>query len=173
MAGPINYTVDPGGEAKRAILKAARLGLDLSFSMGEATRITKKDATKNFILKGSGKYPPLNPKYLKRKQILSPGAPILTGVNPGKVKNGKKKSGGGASGRLKRSIIEKTSDSIIRIGKVSAEVGTKATSSKGAPYPKFVQEGTKKMQARKFIFFSQRMVREIVNTINADIGNQL
>lgn len=176
---PVSYDIDADKRFEKAIEKAIVSGLDLSFSMGEAARIIKKESTKNFILKGFGKYPPLSEKYLQRKLILAPGAPILTGAKSGSVRGGKKVSGGGLSGKLKKSIIETTPDSIIRIGKRNLEVGTKAESEKGAPYPIYVQDGTEnqdgseRMPGRKFLFFSQRMVTEIVNTINDDIANQL
>jgi len=160
---PISYDIDADNQFKKAIAKAIASGLDLSFSMGESARIIKKESTKNFILKGSGQYDPLNRQYFRRKQLLAPGTPILTGLT-------RKDS---VSGKLKKSIIGKTADSIIQIGKVSLVVGTKAKSRRGAPYPVFVQEGTKNMPARKFLFFSQAMVKQIVNTINADIKNQL
>jgi len=176
---PISYDIDADNQFRRAITQAIRSGLDLSFSMGESARIIKKEAGKNFILRGFGRYPPLSPQYLRRKRILAPGALILTGAKPGSVKDGSKISGGGVSGKLKKSIIGNTSDSILLIGERSLEFGTKATTSDGKPYPLWVQEGTKnkdgstKMPARKFLFFSQRMVRQIINTINADIANQL
>lgn len=166
---PISYDVDADDKFKKAMAKAIESGLDLSFSMGEAVRIIKKESTKNFTLKGFGKYPPLSPKYFAWKQKKAPGTPILTGLTPkGKV-----------SAKLKKSIIGTTSDSIILIGKRSLEVGTKAETDKGAPYPVYVQEGTEnedgseKMPGRKFLFFSQRMVKQIINTIEADIANQL
>lgn len=160
---PISYDVDADDKFKKAMARAIASGLDLSFSMGESVRIIKKESTKNFILKGFGKYPPLSKQYFIRKQRLAPGTPILTGLD----------EKGRVSGKLKKSIIETTGDSIIQIGKTSLILGTKAKSKKGAPYPVFVQKGTKNMPGRKFLFFSQRMVRQIVNTINADIKNQL
>lgn len=170
---PVSYDVDADMKFKKALFRAASSGLNLSFSMGEAVRIIKKESTKNFILKSSGQYPPLSKPYRRRKMILSPGAPILTGSRPGKTRNGLLVSGGGVSRKLKRSIIETTTDSVIRIGVRSLELGTKAESSKGAPYPRYVQDGTRKMPGRKFLFFSQAMVRQIINTIDADIKNQL
>ena len=131
--------------------------------MGDSVRIIKKESTKNFILKGPGQYTPLSDSYGKRKQVLSPGVPILTGVKPK----------GGQSGKLKKSIIGTTSDSIIDIGELTLSLGTKVVSKKGAPYPKYVQDGTTKMDSRQFLFFSQAMVKQIINTINADIRNQL
>lgn len=179
MANPISYDVDADKKFKEAIDKARKSGLDLSFSMGEAARIIKKEAGKNFILKGTGKYPPLSARYKTRKDILAPGASILVGAKPGSVRAGKKISGGGISGKLRDSIISNTSDTVLRIGKRTLVFGTKATTDKGKPYPRYVQEGTKnrdgsiKMPGRKFLFFSQRMVRQIVRTIDADISNQI
>ncbi|MGY5854062.1 MAG: hypothetical protein RTU92_10880 [Candidatus Thorarchaeota archaeon] len=170
---PISYDVDADKKFRLAMAKAIESGLDLSFSMGEAARIIKKESTKNFILKGFGKYPPLSANYFTRKMILAPGAPILVGARPGITKKGKLIAGGGISGKLKQSIVGATRDSILQIGKRSLIVGTKARSRKGAPYPLFVQEGTSKMPARKFLFFSQRMVQQIVNAIDSDIANQL
>lgn len=160
---PISYDIDADDKFKKIMAEAIASGLDLSFSMGESARIIKKESTKNFILKGSGKYPPLSKKYFERKQRLSPGTPILTGL----------KRSGAVSAKLKNSIIGNTGDSILRLGKRSLVLGTAAKSRKGAPYPIFVQEGTSKMAARKFLFFSQAMVKQIINTINADIDNQL
>jgi len=176
---PVSYDADADDKFKKAMSEAIESGLDLSFSMGESVRIIKKESAKNFILKGSGKYPPLSPGYAERKQILAPGAPILTGAKWGMIDEGEKFHGGGMSGKLKRSIIQTTADSIVLIGKRSVEFGTKAKSFGGAPYPLYVQEGTEnkdgseRMPARKFLFFSQRMVKQIINTINADIANQL
>ncbi len=161
----VSYDIDADKKFKQVMFTAISSGLDLTFSMGESVRIIKKESTKNFILKGSGKYPPLSPKYFKRKQILSPGVPILTGVNPL----------GGQSGKLKRSIINVTSDSIIEIGVRSLTFGTEVRSNKGYPYPQVVQKGTRDgtTPGRKFLFFSQRMVREITRTIDADIKSQI
>lgn len=153
MVAPI-YDVDADRNFRKTIEQAQRTGLDLSFSMGEAARIIKKESTKNFILKGSGKYPPLSPAYRKHKQLFFPGAPILV-----------------RTGRLRDSIIGNTSDTILRLGKRSLEYGTKAR-DKGRFYPRMVQEGIG-MPARAFLFFSKRMVKQIMNTVKADIENQL
>ncbi len=142
---------------------------DLRFSMGEGARIVKKGATANFILKGSGRYAPLSPKYKARKQILAPGAPILVGAKKGRTKAGKLVSGGGISARLRDSIIKTTGDSIIRIGKLSFEVGTSVKSSKGFPYGKAVQTGTSKMPARPYLLLTDPLVKQIINTIDDDI----
>lgn len=160
---PISYDVDADNQFKKGMAKAIASGLDLSFSMGESARIIKKESTKNFILKGSGKYPPLSRRYAAWKQKMAPGTPILTGLTlKGKV-----------SGKLKKSIIGKTADSIIQIGKRSLILGTKARDPKTNDfYPRKVQEGIGQ-PARKFLFFSQAMVKEIINTINVDIANQL
>jgi len=172
VSGP-RYDIDPDKAFRNAIADAISSGLDLSFSMGEAARIIKKDSTKNFILKGAGKYTPLSAAYAERKSILAPGAPMLVGAKPGIVQGGRKFIGGGISGRLRNSIVDKTSDSIIRIGKNTLEVGTSAKSKNGFAYPRAIQNGSSKMPARKFLFFSRAMVKQIMNTINADVANQI
>jgi len=139
---------------------------DLSFPMGEFARIIKKESTANFILKGFGKYAPLTPVYLKRKRILAPGASILVGARRGSTVNGVLKSGGGVSGKMRDSILKTTSDSVLRIGKTSMEVGTKAKTRSGAPYPRFIQKGTGKMASRPFLFLTKKMVKRMFNTLD-------
>jgi hypothetical protein len=152
--------VDPGNIFSNFLRMFARKNRDLSFSMGEAVRIVKKGSTANFILKGSGKYVPLSPEYAKRKAALAPGAPILVGP----------KESGGISGIMRDSILKTTPDSVIRVGKLSAEVGTKAKTRKGFPYPIAVHGGTSKMPARPVIFITDKMEKMIMKTIDAEIA---
>lgn len=156
----VSYDIDQDGRFKAFLNKVVKENDDLSFSMGEAARIIKKESTANFILKGYGKYPPLDPVYKKRKDRLAPGTPILTGV----------RSYGGQSGALKDSILGNTAGSIILVGKLSLVVGTKVKTKKNFPYPVAVQEGTRKMPARKFLFFTDKMVSRIINTIDDEIA---
>jgi phage gpG-like protein len=160
---PVSYDVDADKKFKATIEKAIKSGLNLSFAMGESARIIKKESAKNFILKGTGKYPPLSKAYAAWKQEHAPGTPILTGLTPE----------GRVSGKLKKSIIGQTSDSILLIGKHSLVVGTKAQSPEGDFYPRDVQEGKGRMPARKFLFFSQAMVGQIMRTIDAEIARLL
>lgn len=130
--------------------KAAKQPVDLTFSMGESARIVKKFSTANFILKGSGKYAPLSPAYAIRKNRFAPGRPILV-----------------IDGRLRESVVNNTSDSIVKITKDSAVVGTTV------PYAGFIQRGTRKMPARPFLAITKPMVDAIANTIEADVFGQL
>ena len=165
----IKVTVDPENKFRAYIRGVVTEIKDLRFSMGEGARIIKKGSTANFILKGSGRYVPLSPKYKARKQILAPGAPILVGAKKGRTKDGALLSGGGRSGRLRDSIIKTTGDSIIKIDKLSFEVGTSVTSKKGFAYGKAVQVGTSKMPARPYLLLTDPLVKQIVNTIDDEI----
>lgn len=169
MVEPLTIDVDEQRVFRNYLAKVIASVDDLSFSMGEAARIIKQDSIANFILKGFGKYAPLNPSYLRRKRILAPGASILVGANPGSVIGGFLKAGGGISGRLRDSIVGTTPDSVLRITKKSLEVGTKAKTKRGAPYPVFVQRGTQKMASRPFLFLTKKMVKRIINTIDDQI----
>jgi len=165
----LSIDIDPNGRFKKYLDIVQKEIKDLSFSMGESARIIKKFSTANFILKGTGKYEPLSAEYVKRKNILAPGALILVGAKGGKVKKGKKISGGGISGKLRDSIIKSTPDSVLNIGKLSLIIGTKAKSKRGAPYPFYVQNGTSKMPARPYLFLTDKMVDQIIKTVDEEI----
>lgn len=171
----LDIDIDPNGRFKKYFDGVQKEVKDLSFSMGESARIIKKFSTANFILKGTGKYEPLSDEYAKRKNILAPGASILVGAKRGKVKKGKRISGGGMSGKLRDSIIKSTPDSVLRIGKLSLIIGTKAKSKRGKPYPIYVQDGTEnedgsvKMPARDYFFLTDKMVDQIIKTVDEEI----
>ena len=124
--------------------------------MGESVRIIKKFSKANFILKGSGKYEELSPKYVLRKAKIAPGKPILV-----------------VDGALRDSVIKDTADSIIEISEDNAIVGTEVD------YSFWVQEGTKnkdgsvRMPARPYLALTIPIVDAIANTIEADVLNQL
>lgn len=129
---------------------AAGKDVDLTFSMGESVRIIKKSSKANFILKGSGKYAPLSPKYKLRKNRIAPGQPILV-----------------LRGDLRDSVVGITPDSIVDVSKDNAVVGTKAV-----PAP-FIQDGTRRMPARAFLALTTPIVDAIANTVEADVFNRL
>lgn len=130
MVGFTSYEVDNDKSFAKALDGAIKDVGDLRFAMGEISRDIFKNTKKNFILGGSGKYPPLSPAYFRFKQKVKPGAPILV-----------------FSGRLRDSVTGTgTRDTIRNIGKQSLVQGTKV------PYARFVQEGTSKMPLRKFLF---------------------
>lgn len=130
MVGFTSYNIDNDRTFRRNLDKAIKEVEDLRFVMGEISRDIFKTTKQNFILKGGGKYPPLNPQYAAYKKKIKPSAPILV-----------------FSGKLRDSVTGTgNSDSIRNIGKQSLVQGTKV------PYAKYVQEGTRKMPPRKFLF---------------------
>lgn len=156
--GFISYEVDNDRQFRDALDQAIKDVGDLRFPMGEISRDIFKNTKKNFILKGSGQYPPLTPKYAAYKKKKAGFAPILVGV----------KSKGGISGRLRDSVIGfGSSDTFLNIGKQSLVQGTKV------PYSRFVQEGTKKMPVRKFLFIDKPQLGRIQRTIGAYVVSKL
>ncbi len=148
----------------RAVLRAARGASQLRFAMGEIARDISKQTSANFNLRGSGRYTPLSPRYARRKRRLARGfVPILTGV----------RSGGGRSGRLKAAAVGSgTGDSIREITDTSITYGVK---NSRVPYARYVQEGTRRMPARPYLFVDKpaqerrftAIVREnVINNIN-------
>lgn len=132
MVGFTSYKVDNDRAFRRNLDKAIKTVGDLRFVMGEISRDIFKTTKQNFILKGSGKYPPLSPKYAAFKKKIKPNAPILV-----------------FSQDLMKSVTGTGSKNTIRkIGKQSLVQGTKL------PYAKYVQEGTRKMPFRKFLFIN-------------------
>lgn len=130
MVGFTSYNVDNDKRFRKALDEAIKEVGDLRFAMGEISRDIFKTTIQNFILKGSGKYPPLSSGYAKYKNKVRPNAPILV-----------------FNGRLKASVTGRgSSDTIRNIGKQSLVQGTKV------PYSKFIQEGTSKMPERKYLF---------------------
>lgn len=158
VTGFISYEVDNDNQFKNALNKAIKSVGDLRFPMGEISRDIFKNTKKNFILKGDGKYPPLSPKYKAYKKKKRPTAPILV-----------------FDGDLRDSVTGTgNEDTILNIGKQSLVQGTKI------PYAKFVQEGTKFMPARKFLFIDdaqiirlKRILQDYVNAKLEVMGNVL
>ena len=91
-----------------------------------------------FLLKSSGAYSDFKNKKSRDEKLRAVGFdyPLLK-----------------RSGNLMRSVLSpKNSNSILEISKTEMFIGTKVLSKKGAPYPIFLQKGTRKMQARPFLF---------------------
>ena len=115
------------------------------------------DTQANFILKGTGKYEKLSEPYNTRKQKVSPGTPILVGVNFKKKKR---------SGRLKRDVSGRgngTRTTIIKFNKKGFDHGTKL------PYANYVQKGTSKMPARPFLLINEAYMRRTLAALEAFI----
>ena len=143
-----SYDIENDSQFRAAIEKTVKNVSDLRLEFGLISKNWRKSNRANFILKGAGKYSPLNPEYQRRKTILAGRKlPILVGANKGKTKKGKRVSGGGESGRLRDSVIDNGSkDSILVIGKTSMIMGT------SVPYGRYVQE------KRKFLFITETNV---------------
>jgi phage gpG-like protein len=156
VTGFVSYKVDNDNQFKKALNKAIKSVGDLRFPMGEISRDIFKNTKKNFILKGNGKYPPLSPKYKAFKRKKRPAAPILV-----------------FNGDLRDSVTGTgNQDTIRNIGKQSLVQGTRV------PYAKLVQEGTKFMPARKFLFIDdaqlirfQRILQDYVTAKLEVVGN--
>lgn len=133
----ISYDIENDEEFKRLLKKIPKLALS-RFVFGEAARTIKKFSKANFILKGSGQYEPLSPRYKKLKDRLKPNSPILV-----------------FSGRLRDSIVGNTRDSILKITDSSLILGT------SVPYATYLDQGTKKMPARKPLFLTKKMIEQI------------
>ncbi len=97
-----------------------------------------------FALKGKGKYVDLSEGYKQfKKEFFGFIYPILR-----------------ASGKLERSITDKKdNDAIAVVTKKEAIMGTSTKTKDGAPYPSYLQYGTKRMPARPFIFKDERQYR--------------
>jgi phage gpG-like protein len=149
MVGIVSYDIKNDKQFQEILKKVSKISTS-RFVMGEAARIIKKSSKANFILKGSGQYAPLSKRYAKSKSRIKPNAPILV-----------------FSGRLGNSIVGQTSDSILKITPDSLTLGTRV------PYARFLDEGTKKMPARKPLFLTEKMVEQIFKTYEAHIEKRL
>jgi phage gpG-like protein len=130
VTGFVSYEVDNDNRFKSALEQAIKSVDNLRFAMGEISRDIYKTTKQNFILKGYGQYPALSPKYAKYKNMVRPGKPILV-----------------FDGHLRDSVTAfGNSDSVRAIGKNSLIQGT------NVGYARYIQEGTKKMPARKYLF---------------------
>lgn len=156
-----SYDVDQD-DRFAALLKRVGEGIkNQKIVMGEAARIIKKFSRANFILKGPGQYPPLSADYFKAKLKKFGPLPILVGgtvFGPG--------AHGHQGGWLRDSVISggatKTHpDSILVIGEQSLILGTKTD------YAGYLQDGTKKMPARLFLFLTDVMINLIVASAEA------
>jgi len=161
-----SYTIENQAEFEDLLRRIAKVGSN-RFIMGELARIVKKFSRANFILKGSGQYPPLSPRYKKRKARIRPSAPILV-----------------FNGDLRDSIIGKTSDSILKITKNVAIVGTKVAHGKihDEGFSGAVTRKTKSGKSvsyqlnipqRRPLFITTKMVEQMIKTYEANINKGL
>lgn len=111
-----------------------------------------------FKLKGPGQFTDLRPstKEAKRKFMRSP-YPIFRG----------------RTRALEKSITKNTDkNSIFKVSKTSFTIGTKVKSKKGFLYPLALQEGTRKMVARPWLFIDDNDVRDWTTIISNHIDDR-
>lgn len=79
----------------------------------------------------------------------------------------------GFTGALEKSITKNTDkNSIFRVSKTGFTMGTKVKSKKGFLYPLALQEGTKKMAKREWLFIDKNDVRDWTDIIAKSIDNR-
>jgi phage gpG-like protein len=147
MVGQVSYKIENDIQFKANLDSAIKSVGDLRFVMGEISRDIFKTTKQNFILKGDGQYPSLSKAYAKRKAATLGSLPILV-----------------SSGALRDSVTGRgNSDTIRHIGRQSLVQGT------NVKYSGYIQRGTKKMPARKYLFIDdaqslrfQRLIADFV-----------
>lgn len=140
------YVVDPDKRLQKALDRALKNVSDLTIPY----QLMAKEWFRGnrFIFdpgrKGPGKYKDLTPRYKKAKNKKYGFIyPILR-----------------ASGKLADSMIDPTNpDSVnVIVNKKTLILGTKAQSEDGAPYPIYLQAGTRKMASRPFVLLGGEQV---------------
>lgn len=151
MVSFTSYKIENDVKFKNNLDKAVKAVGDLRFAMGEISRDIFKTTKQNFILKGGGKYPALSDEYKKTKQKKKPNAPILV-----------------YSGALRDSVTGRGNEDTIRfIGKQSLVQGTRV------PYSRYVQEGTKKMPERKYLFIDDAQSLRFARIIEDFVASKM
>ena len=132
----IDFRVDPKGDFKKALRRAGKISSDLRAPFKTITASFYKTNKILFSFTSNGPFDDLSENY-KREKDKKWGFiyPILK-----------------ASGDLERSITNPTDPNTVAsvLNKTTLVLGTKVT-KKGAPYPAFLQFGTKFMPARPYL----------------------
>jgi len=134
---PFQFKVDPKGVFRKALIEAGKKSNDLRTPFRLITQSFYKTNMALFQMKSKGPFKDLSPKYKKqKKREWGFIYPILK-----------------ASGKLEKSLTSPTNPDTIAtvLNKTTLLLGTKVTSDKGAPYPAFLQFGTRKMPARPYL----------------------
>ena len=133
----VDYKVDPTGSFKKALRKAGKISSDLRVPFKLITMSFYRTNKVLFTLKSKGPFDDLSNNYKEEKaEKYGFIYPILK-----------------ATGALERSITNPTDSNTVAsvLNKTTLILGTKLTSKKGAPYPAFLQFGTKFMPARPYL----------------------
>lgn len=140
----IGFEVDPDKIFSDYIRDALKYVDDLSPVFRIMAREWYRGNKAMFTLKGPGQFAPFKSPgggraspYVKRKRkVLGSEYPMLRGF----------------TGKLEASITKADAvGAVSLIGKRLMIIGTRVTSKDGAPYPAYLQLGTKRMAARPFI----------------------
>ena len=133
----LDLIVDPTGKFKKALIDAGKKSKDLRVPFRQITESFYKTNMILFTFTSKGPFKELSPMYqIKKDKKWGFIWPILK-----------------ASGKLERSLTKPTDPDTVAtvINKTTLMLGTKVTSKKGAPYPVYLQTGTKKMPARPYL----------------------
>ena len=157
--------VDPTGEFKRALRRAGRKVDDLSEPLKLIGQSWYKTNKALFVLKGKGPFKDLSDKPFTAYWLTDENTagwkkkPPSDKFFPNGYQQYKEMKYGfvypilKASGSLMKSLTDPTDSNTIAsiLNKKVLILGTKVTSKKGAPYPTYLQTGTRKMPARPFM----------------------
>ena len=134
----VDFRVDPTGSFKKALKDAGKKSSDLRVPFKLITMSFYRTNKVLFTLKSKGPFDDLSDNYQEEKAAKYGFIyPILK-----------------ASGALEKSITNPTDPNTVAsvLNKTTLILGTKLTSKKkGAPYPAFLQFGTKFMPARPYL----------------------
>lgn len=147
MVDSVNVTVNSDILKK----KIGTLNIDLRFALNEIGRSVLKENIKSFILKGGGKFAPLSARYKVAKEKKYPGSPILV-----------------VNGTLRDSVTRRGArGSVFNLRSDSIEVGS------SLPYARFIQDGTKNMPARPYLFVTEQQEDNFLRIIESEIDRQI
>jgi phage gpG-like protein len=191
--------VDPGDRFKKALIKAGKKTDDLTEPLKLIAQSWYKVNKAIFILKTKGPFKELSTNpfraywLTKREKSTWKKRPPSDNYFPGGYRQYKEMKYGfvypilKASGDLEKSLTNPTDSNTIAsiLNKKVLLLGTKVTSRKGAPYPTYLQTGTRKMPARPFMVIGteqgawaksshiQRRLKFWIETLNTYVKRSL
>tara|TARA_Y100001951_G_C11292089_1_gene272887 strand:- start:2054 stop:2668 length:615 start_codon:yes stop_codon:yes gene_type:complete len=160
---PFQFKVDPKGVFRKALIKAGKKSNDLRTPFRLITQSFYKTNMALFQMKSKGPFKDLSARPLYAFWLKDDDKAVIKNNGskffPGGYKDLKKKAHGfiypilKASGKLEKSLTSPTNPDTIAtvLNKTTLLLGTKVESDKGAPYPAFLQFGTRKMPARPYL----------------------
>ncbi len=156
--------VDPGDKFKKALIRAGKKVDDLTVPLNLIAQSWYKVNKILFSLNNKGPFKELSKRpfrayWLTDKEKSTWARPPKSNYFSGGYRQYKKMKWGfvypilKASGDLEKSLTNPYDQKTIAtiLNKKVLLLGTKVTSKKGAPYPTYLNEGTRKMPARPFM----------------------